>query len=220
MVEQSRRGSRRIKSINNIPKETANKNVPATRPTEAMVVGGPAKLSIDIIQQYINPDLNPEQAYNFMQLCIASNLNPFRGEVHAIVYKGKASFVVGVGGNMRRAQEQPDYNGYEAGIIVEKEDGTIEDRIGTFMLKTETVLGGFCKVWRKGIDHPFITRISYDEYVQMKDGHPNTIWTKKKATMSCKVAISQGHRNAYMGINSGLYGQEEIADLGDVEVME
>lgn len=212
--EDQKQAIKPIKESNNVPTPQP------TRPTQAMIAGGPAKLSIDIIQQYINPDLTQEQAYNFMQLCVASDLNPFRGEVHAIIFKGKASFVVGVGGNMRRAQEQLDYNGYEAGIIVMKEDGTIEDRIGTFMINTDKVLGGFCKIWRKNIDHPFITRISYDEYVQMKDGHPNAIWAKKPATMCAKVAISQGHRNAYMGINSGLYGQEEITDLGDVEVIE
>lgn len=189
-------------------------------PTDKMISRGAIGLSVDIIQTYVNPDLSPKDAYRFMMLCRAHDLNPFLNEVYPIVYKGKATFVVGVGGNMRRAQEQPDYDGYEAGIIVRNEDGNIEEREGSFMTEEETLLGGWCKVYRKEIDKPFVSKVSLKEYKQLKpDGTPNKVWAGMPATMIEKVPVSQCHRNAYMGKNGNLYEQSEMRDLGDVEVI-
>ena len=213
-----------LKDDHSTEAEPLPENVPIPRPqrpTPNMITSGTSELSIEIIQQYINPDLTGEQAYNFMQLCVASKLNPFLGEAHAIVFKGKASFVVGVGGNMRRAQEQSDYDGYQAGVIIMTKDNELKEREGTFMLETDTLVGGWCKVSRKNIKTSFVTKVALAEYIQRKaDGTPNKIWATKPATMIVKVAKSQCHREAYMGINSGLYAQEEIQDLGDVEVIE
>ena len=189
----------------------------------AVQLTGSVALTVEIVQQYVNPEATMEQAFNFIQLCEAHKLNPFIGEAHLIIYKGVAKMVVGVGGLMRRAQEEHDYNGYEAGIIILKEDGTIDERDGTFMLKDEKLVGGWCKAYRKGIDRPFVTKVSIDEYIQRKaGGEPNKVWSPNgmPATMICKVAKSQCHRDAYMGRNSGLYEQVEMVDLGDVEVIE
>ncbi len=138
-----------------------------------------------------------------------------------IIFKGKATHVIGVDGNIKRAQEQPDYDGYEAGIIVRKEDGTVEEREGSFLLKEEDLLGGWCKVYREGITYPFVSKVTLEEYIQMnKEGKPNKIWATKPATMIAKVPTSQCHRKAYAGINSGGYEQIEMKDLGDVEAIE
>ena len=192
--------------------------------TKMPVIVQPAKhveLTVDIVQQYINSDATKKQAFNFMAFCQANGLDPFKQEAHLIIFKGKATHVIGVDGNIKRAQEQRDYDGYEAGIIVRKEDGTIEEREGSFLLKEEKLLGGWCKVYRDGITHPFVSKVTIEEYIQMnKDGNPNKIWATKPATMIAKVPTSQCHRKAYAGINSGGYEQIEIKDLGDVEVIE
>ena len=198
------------------PHQPSNKVAvrPDERPSEI------PDLSIEIIQQYINPDATIEQAYNFMQLCISQDLNPFIGEAHLIIFKGKAKMVIGVGGLMRRAQEMSVYDGYEAGIIVQKEDGSIDERIGTFMTDDETLLGGWCKSYRKGRSKPGITKVSLNEYIQRTaDGTPTKVWITMPATMICKVAKSQEHRDNFMDKNSGLYEQVEMTDLGEVEVV-
>ena len=197
--------------------------LPATTKTSATVqTTGSVELTVDIVQQYINSDATQKQAFNFVAFCQANGLNPFKHEAHLIIFKGKATNVIGVDGNIKRAQEQADYDGYEAGIIVRKEDGTLDDeRVGTFLLKEETLLGGWCKVYRKGMSHPFVSKVTLEEYIQMtKEGKPNKIWATKPATMIAKVPTSQCHRKAYAGINSGGYEQIEMKDLGDVEVIE
>ncbi len=196
-------------------------NIPNARPPTAVQLTGQVKLSIEIIQQYINSDATMEQAFNFMAFCESQNLDPFKHEAHLIIFGGKANNVIGVDGNIKRAQEQKDYDGYEAGIIVKKEDGSIDERVGTFLLKEEMLLGGWSKVYRKNITHPFVSKVTLNEYIQLKkDGTPNKMWTSKPATMICKVPISQCHRKAYAGLNGGGYELVEMKDLGDVEVIE
>lgn len=214
---QAKPGKPNIKPINEVA------NIPTTPPPTAVQLTGQVKLSVEIIQQYINSDATMEQAFNFMAFCEAQNLDPFKQEAHLIIFGGKANNVIGVDGNIKRAQEQPDYDGYEAGIIVKKEDGSIDEREGTFLLKEETLLGGWCKVYRKNIKHPFVSKVTLDEYIQLKkDGTPNKIWNGKPATMICKVPTSQCHRKAYAGLNGGGYEscELEMKDIGDVEVIE
>ena len=199
-------------------------SVPRPKTTKMPAIVQPAKqveLTVDIVQQYINSDATKKQAFNFMAFCQANGLDPFKQEAHLIIFKGKATHVIGVDGNIKRAQEQPDYDGYEAGIIVRKEDGTVEEREGSFLLKEEDLLGGWCKVYREGITYPFVSKVTLEEYIQMnKEGKPNKIWATKPATMIAKVPTSQCHRKAYAGINSGGYEQIEMKDLGDVEAIE
>ncbi len=194
------------------------------RTTKMPVIVQPAKqveLTVDIVQQYINSDATKKQAFNFMAFCQANGLDPFKQEAHLIIFKGKATHVIGVDGNIKRAQEQRDYDGFEAGIIVKKKDGTLDEREGTFLLKEEELLGGWCKVYRTNMTHPFVSKVTLEEYIQMnKEGNPNKIWATKPATMIAKVPTSQCHRRAYAGINSGGYEQIEMKDLGDVEVIE
>jgi len=196
--------------------------LPPTTKTPAIIhTAKSVELTVDIVQQYINSDATQKQAFNFMAFCRAHGLDPFKQEAHLIIFKGKATNVIGVDGNIKRAQEQPDYDGHEAGIIVKKKDGTLDEREGTFLLKEEELLGGWCKVYRKGMSHPFVSKVTLDEYIQMtKEGKPNKIWATKPATMIAKVPTSQCHRKAYAGINSGGYEQIEMKDLGDVEVVE
>ncbi len=76
-------------------------------------------------------------------------------------------------------------------------------------------------MYRKNVTHPFVSKVTLNEYIQLKkDGTPNKIWDGKPATMIAKVPASQCHRKAYAGLNGGGYEQSELKDLGDVEVIE
>ncbi len=69
-----------------------------------------------------------------------------------------------------------------------------------------------CKVWKKGIDKPFIVSVAYNEYVQTKkDGTITKFWKEKPDTMLKKVAESQALRKAF-SIN-GAYSIEEVNDM-------
>lgn len=177
----------------------------------------------DVIN-YICPEATPQEAMIFLKLCQARDINPFLKEAYLIKYKPSdpASMVVARDYFTRKADEYPQYDGYEAGIIIKKEDGSFERREGTFMVSPEELIGGWCKVYRKDRTKPHIVEVSLKEYQQRKsDGSLNRFWndkTGKPATMIRKVAVSQCHREAFPGKFSGMYDSSEIA--GGMEALE
>ena len=86
--------------------------------------GQEVKLSPSIVQQFIikgQAAISQEEAVNFMQLCKYSELNPFLNEAYLIKYgTSPAQMVVSKEAIMKRANRQPDYNGFKAGVIIEK----------------------------------------------------------------------------------------------------
>lgn len=83
---------------------------------------------------------------------------------------------------------------------------------GNWVFKKDLV--AVCKVYKKGIDKPFISEVIYSEYVQTKqDGTPTKFWAEKPHTMLKKVAESQALRKAF-NINN-LYDESEIRDDND-----
>jgi hypothetical protein len=85
------------------------------------------------------------------------------------------------------------------------------------MPSTEALLGGWARVFIKGIKEPFYSAVSFNEYVgRDKDGNINKQWNSKPCTMIRKVALSQALREAFPDQNSGLYSPEEISEASNV----
>jgi hypothetical protein len=80
---------------------------------------------------------------------------------------------------------------------------------GAFKKKTQVLIGAWCEVQMKNLDFPIYVAVSYDEYVQMKNGQPNSMWSNKPMTMLVKVAESQALRLAFPDM-SGTYSEEEL----------
>jgi len=169
------------------------------------------ELTIDIVKKYINERVTDEEAFKFIQLCKARQLNPFLGQVHLIKkeFTGTAKMVVGKEGFMERAERDPNYNGFEAGIIVTTKEKTTKDLPGAFHTNDDTLVGGWAKVYRTDRTHPIEARVLLKEYDTGKAS-----WARMKATMIRKVPIVQAHREAFPSELSGMYDQSEI----DVEV--
>lgn len=172
----------------------------------------PDKLTTDIIKNYICPLATDKEAYEFLQLCMARGLNPFTKEAYLIKYKTgvAATMVVGKDAFMRRAEEHSQFDGFEAGIIVESEnadkDGVvIDEKHGTFIASNEKLVGGWAKVYRKDHKYPVITRVSMKEYDTKKSS-----WVKIPATMICKVAKVQGLRESFPSDLGGCYDSSEM----------
>ena len=183
-------------------------------------------LTTGIIQQYICPGATDQEAYMFLKLCQARGLNPFTKEAYLIKYgSAPATQVVGKDAFLRKAEEHSQYNGFEAGIIVRDESGEIVRREGSFVLPDEEILGGWAKVYRKDMKYPFVSEVSFDEYVgKKKDGTVNKQWSSKPATMIRKVPLVQAHREAFTAELSGMYDPVEMGnideiDMGEVEVV-
>lgn len=184
--------------------------------TKFMVGDDEVKLSPSIIRNNLvsgGGDVTDQEIVYFIHLCRAMGLNPFIKDAYLIKYGNQpAQTVTSIAAIQKRAEQSPDFDGYDAGIILAKDDGKIEYRTGSFHMKDcEKLVGGWADVYKKNRSHPYKVCVSFEEYVQRKkDGQVNSMWASKPATMIRKVALSQALRDAYPDKLSGLYVQEEM----------
>lgn len=186
-------------------------------PTEAMsmVTAGAIssqtdqQLSVDDVVNYINPDATKSEAWMFLQYCRSMGLNPLARDVHLVVYNGeggrKCNFIAGKESFAKRAEANPNFDGFLAGIIVKRPDDSFDYREGTFLVDGEILVGGWCEVYRKDRTYPFKAAVSLNDYDSGK-----SVWRTKKATMIRKVAFVQAHREAFPGALGGMYDPSEM----------
>lgn len=190
--------------------------------------GEQIKLTPAIVQQYIvgtEAKITLQEFTFFAKLCKARGLNPFLKEAYCIKYSDKqaAQIVVGKDAILKRAVLNPNYDGMESGIIVQKKDtGEIIERKGTFYLPAnETLVGGWAKVYRKNWAYPTYKSVSFDEAAQRKGGGElNSMWASKGATMIEKVAMVRALRETFIEQLGGMYEAEEMGvDLPQEQVI-
>jgi phage recombination protein Bet len=177
--------------------------------------GNEIKLTPSIVQQYIvgsESKITMQEFKFFTELCKVQKLNPFLKEAYCIKYgNDPATIVVGKDVFVKRAVNNPQYNGKETGIIVQTEDGEIKERNGCFFAPGETVIGGWARVYRKDREHPEYMSVSVDEVAgKKKDGNFNMNWANKRATMVEKVAKVRALREAFIDDLQGMYVEEEF----------
>lgn len=184
--------------------------------------GEMVKLSPNMIKKYLvsgGGNVTDGEVMMFMSLCRYQHLNPFLKEAYLIKFGSNdpATIVTGKDVFTKRADANPNYKGKKAGIVVQKKDGSVEEREGTMVLTEEKLVGGWAKVFIKDKE-PEYQSVSFDEYAgKKKDGTLNSQWSKKPATMIRKVAVVQALREAFPDRFQGLYAQEEMATVGDVK---
>lgn len=185
------------------------------------VEGQEVKLSPSIVRNYIadNQDVTLQEYKFFVELCQARKLNPFLKEAYLIKYgTNPAQIVVAKDAILKRAISNKAFNGREQGIIVLKGDGSIENRKGTFKLPTETLVGGWARVYRKDWDHPVEITVSFDECAQRKgNGELNKTWATKGATMIEKVALVRALREAFVEDLGGMIDRDEAWNFNEEE---
>lgn len=179
--------------------------------------GQEIKLTPSIVQKYIvgtDIPITKQEFKLFTELCKVRKLNPFLREAYLIKYKAEqpASLVVGKDAILKRAVLNKSYNGMKSGIIVQKEDGTIEERKGLFYLPgKEIIVGGWAEVYRKDWEYPTYCSVAFEEVAQRKnDGNLNANWATKKATMIEKVAKVRALRETFVEDLAGMYEAEEM----------
>ncbi len=178
--------------------------------------GQEIKLTPRIVQEYIvgtDAKITNQEFKLFTELCKVRKLNPFLREAYLIKYSEKqpAQIVVGKDAILKRAVLNPNYDGIESGIIVQKEDDSVEERRGTFKLGNERLVGGWAKVYRKDWTHPTYSSVSFDEVAQKtSNGSYNSNWSNKGATMVEKVAKVRALRETFVEDLGGMYEAEEM----------
>lgn len=142
----------------------------------------------------------------FFELCKARDLNPFTKEVYFIKYgTAQAAVVIGVDTFVARANEYPDYDGYQSGWIIE--DGK-DPKWSDFPFGK--LLGAYCKVGRKDKELDTVVRIRFDAFNTGKSR-----WSIDPWGMIEKCAIAAAHRKAYPKTFSNLYSWEEMDQAKD-----
>lgn len=188
---------------------------PAQNKIAKFMAGGmEIQLTPEIVRNYLvsgtKENVTMQEVAMFINLCKYNGLNPWIREAYCIKYGSEpATMVVGKEAFMKRAETDPAYDGFEAGIIVVNDNG-IEYRSGTMYTKEESVVGGWAEVWRKDRSHSTRAEVSMEEYAgRKKDGSLNGQWSKKPATMIRKVALVQALREAFPRSLGGMYVAEE-----------
>ena len=178
--------------------------------------GNEIKLTPSIVQQFIvgadGANITLQEFKFFTELCKVRKLNPFLKEAYCIKFGNlPAQIVVGKDAVLKRAVLNPNYDGMESGIIVLNQNGEVIERKGTFKLSTETLVGGWAKVYRKNWGHPTYCSVSFEEVAQRKkDGELNSNWSTKGATMVEKVAKVRALRETFVDDLGGMYETEEF----------
>lgn len=200
------------------------------------------KNEITFIANGVNVTLSPETVKNylvsgdkgnvtmqevvmFMNLCKFNGLNPWLKEAYLIKFGNEpATIVAGKESFTKKAEANPKFDGFEAGIIVlDNETQELIYRNGSMKLPNETIVGGYAEVWRKDRGHSCREEVSFEEYAgRKKDGALNSQWARKPATMIRKVALVHALREAFPGTLGAMYSAEErgIEEPIDVDVTE
>lgn len=182
------------------------------------------KLSFPTVRRYLvsgGGNVTDQEVMMFLTLCRYQHLNPFLREAYLIKYGSNdpATIVTGKDVFTKRANAAPDYAGKQAGVVVLTESGEIIEREGSMVLPKETLVGGWAKVFIKGHETPEYISVGLDEYIgRKKDGTANSQWSKKPGTMIRKVAVVQALREAFPDRFQGMYAQEEMHEVSDIQL--
>lgn len=196
-----------------------NKNIPSVTLESGSV------LTADTVRNYLvsgGGNVTDQEVVMFLELCKAQKLNPFVKDAYLIKYGNQAAQIVtGKDVFIKRAYENPNFDGMRAGVVILKKDGSLEYREGSLKLANETLVGGWCEVYLKDKRCPAKAVVSFDEYAGRKaNGQLNSMWANKGATMIRKVAQSQALREAFPSEFRGCYQKEELGAEYDAPTTE
>lgn len=170
---------------------------------------GDVSLSPAIVRKYLvngQGNVSDQEVTMFIALCKYQNLNPFLREAYLVKYgSSPATIVTGKEVFTKRASKIEKCEGWESGITIINADKKLERRAGTLVLSGETLVGGWCKVYRKDWKVPVETEVSMSEFDKKQSS-----WKTMPATMIRKVAIVSGLRDAFPEDFQGMYDSAEM----------
>lgn len=168
-------------------------------------------VTFDDVLNFICKEATIAECRIFLETCKQYHLNPFTKEAYLIHYDNKngdtaSTIVLGKTCYMKMAEAHPQYDGFEAGLILQDDvAGEIYHREGSIIYAGETLLGGWAKTYRKDRSRPFYEEVSFSEYDTKK-----SLWVTKPATMIRKVALVHTLREAFPATFGGLIDESEV----------
>ena len=193
---------------------------PATKSNEGMtaiyqVAGEEVKLTAKAVKEILlngGGTLTEQEISRFIALCKFNHLNPFLGEAYVIKFannrggEASAQMVVSKEAYFKRAERAANYDGIQAGVIIQRGE-EIREEEGCFVPAGWTLVGGWAKVYRTDRRFPVVAKVNIEEYDKKQ-----SIWNEKKATMISKIAKVQALREAFADELGGMYIAEEKGD--------
>jgi phage recombination protein Bet len=178
--------------------------------------GQDVRLSYDIVKNYLtkgNGAVTDQDLVQFISICKYNQLNPFLNEAYLVKFgTAPAQMIVSKEALMKRAESHKEYEGYQAGVIVQRGDEFLELE-GSFYLNTDKLVGGWAKIYRSDRKFPAVSKVRLEEYDKKQSS-----WKEMASTMIAKVAKVQALREAFPASLGAMYTEEETRIINVEEV--
>lgn len=195
---------------------TASNYIITTRAGEELTI------SPEVVDAYICQGLTPTEFNYFFTICKTYELNPFLKDIYAIKFGNQpATFVIDYKVMQQAADNNPAFDGLEVGIIYLDKNGVPQERKGAYILPGETLIAGWCDVFRKDRTHANRTYALYSENVKTKaDGTVNAQWANKPVFMCVKVAKAQALRETFPNMfSNNTYTADEMPERDEETII-
>jgi phage recombination protein Bet len=152
------------------------------------------------VKRHLCPKASDQEIVVFLKMAQSLNLNPWAREIYLIKWSPDepASYVIAEESYLKAAEQDPQYDGHEAGIIVRDAAGTMQHIEGSFYDESLELVGGWAKVYRKDRKRPFYIAVNFKECAKMtRKGELNKFWDSMPATMIRKVPLARALREAF-----------------------
>jgi phage recombination protein Bet len=174
------------------------------------------KLTVKMVQEFIciptksGKTCTDRDAMKFIMLCQARALNPWEGDAYLQGYDSKDgpqfSLITAHNAFLKRAELHPEFDGFQSGVTVKREDGSIHDIEGDFFDQAvEEVVGGWCRVSFKNRKTPMYKRLRLATFDKTWG-----VWEKNKEGMIVKCAEADALRSSFPTKVGGLYLAGEL----------
>lgn len=166
------------------------------------------QVTVQDVKRVLCPNASDKEIGMFLSLCQSQRLDPFAGDVYLVKYGQNAQMITSKDVFVRRGNQNPNFEGFEAGVVVINAQNVMEHRAGSafYPRYDKELIGGWCKVYVKG-RKPYYDEVTIGEYSSAKG-----TWKTIPGTMIRKVAIVHAFREAFNF--SGMYTAEEMNQAG------
>jgi hypothetical protein len=142
--------------------------------------------------------MDADQQETFLMQAAIFGANPFSipAEIYPVPFKNKDNSttyapVINYKKYIDFGAANPRFDGTKSGVVVETDDGNIINRNGQVYGSKETLIGGWCEVYIKGVKEPVFRSVNINEFEQRdNNGVLTKFWKEdgKRALMIEKVA--------------------------------
>lgn len=172
-------------------------------PTRLVVADIPKQTVLDYLTAFdLSSQLTDSEVLQFISVCQAFKLSPWKREVHIAVYgegpSRRVSIITGYEVYLKRAERTGRLNGWSSRVEGEGEQ-----------------MRAIINIYRKDWQEPFQHEVYWSEAVQRtKAGAPTSFWQKMPRFQLKKVGISQAFRLCFPDELGGLpYDSSELPDV-------